>query len=58
MNSTHESKEWHQATSLQHPMNDNNVSQSPQLQHYSPTPTMDHHSYGQSFPQGPMHPPV
>ncbi|CAO3655368.1 unnamed protein product [Mucor fragilis] len=57
MNSTHESKEWHQTATLQHSMNDNNVSQSPQLQHYSPMPTMDHH-YGQSFPQGPMHPPV
>ncbi|KAI8636364.1 hypothetical protein BD408DRAFT_426225 [Parasitella parasitica] len=59
MNSTQESKKWHQATSLQHPMNDtSNMPQSPQLQQYSPMPAMDHLSYGQSFPQGPMHPPV
>ncbi|CEP13726.1 hypothetical protein [Parasitella parasitica] len=59
MNPTNESKDWHQATALHHPMNDaSDMPQSPQLQQYSPMPAMDHHSYGQSFPQGPIHPPV
>ncbi|KAI8056385.1 hypothetical protein BDF21DRAFT_370685 [Thamnidium elegans] len=59
MNSAHETKEWHMSqASLQNPcMAESPVTQSPQIQHYSPMPSMDHH-YGQSFPQGPMHPPV
>lgn len=59
MNSAHETKEWHMSqASLQNPcMAESPVTQSPQLQHYSPMPSMDHH-YGQSFPQGTMHPPV
>jgi hypothetical protein len=51
MNSTHDTKDWH---SMQQ-MASSPVHQSPQQQ--IPYPSMEHH-YGQSFPQGPMHPPV
>lgn len=60
MNSTHETKDWHMSqASLQNPcIAESPINQSPQIQHYSPMPSMDHH-YGQSFnAQGPMHPPV
>jgi hypothetical protein len=53
MNSTHDTKDWHNMS--QH-MNGSPVS--PQQYQPPPMPSMEHH-YGQSFPpQGPMHPPV
>jgi hypothetical protein len=60
MNSTHENKEWHMSQgSLHNSMAESPINnQSPQLQHYSPMPPMDHHYGQQSFPQSPMHPPV
>lgn len=56
MNSTHDTKDWR---SMSQQMAASPVThQSPQQQiPYPPMPSMEHH-YSQSFPQGPMHPPV
>ncbi|KAI8997812.1 hypothetical protein BDB01DRAFT_846420 [Pilobolus umbonatus] len=58
MNSAHDSKDWHmsQPTLQNSAMTESPVSHSPQIQHYSPMPSMDH-PYAQPFSQG-MHPPV